>query len=340
MENQVEVTNPDLQALIAASKGGNLFTVNARSAVFGNTTLSNNVPILNVGSTGGHIDILNNFRWKNMGPATEVPYLIATEYELDFGSWTSNLATVLQSANALANNKNLDAYLKLYAGHTTGFNYTFPWLIKDGDNIRTISNTWDKSEGLFKGLVAGVKASNVLQRSVGTVTGAFTPAVGIEEIKEFKETNPEEITISFPLYNTKNVKDAYANYSFVALFTFQNLKTRTSFLTYIPPKLYTLDSYAFGGLYWPICYVSNLKIDSIGTGRVLNDISNYPIIVPEAYKVTITFKQLLANSSNIFAGNMGGEKVQVVGSGFDVVNQFDKGNTTPSSDDVDKSNPE
>ena len=102
------------------------------------------------------------------------------------------------------------------------------------------------------------------------------------------------------------------------MFTFQNLKNRTSFVTYIPPKIYSLDGLAFGGIYWPAAYVSNLDIESIGTTRYLYD-SGYNsqtggkgLLVPEAYKISITFKQLVADSSNIFSGTMGGTKVQVL----------------------------
>jgi hypothetical protein len=61
-------------------------------------------------------------------------------------------------------------------------------------------------------------------------------------------------------------------------------------------------------------YISNLKIDSIGTTRRMTDFSTFgptEIIIPEAYKITITFTDLVSPSANIFAGTLGGSKIEV-----------------------------
>ena len=100
------------------------------------------------------------------------------------------------------------------------------------------------------------------------------------------------------------------------MITFQNLKTRTSFLTYVPPCLYTIKTDGcVGGFNWPVAIVSNLEIESIGTTRVINEFVEANVLIPEAYKVSITFRQLLPTSSNIFLGSMGGETVDVIGTG-------------------------
>ena len=85
-------------------------------------------------------------------------------------------------------------------------------------------------------------------------------------------------------------------------------------MTYIPPKIYTVDTYSLGGVYMAAAYVSNFKIDSIGTTRKIKEFSFFgsnEVLMPEAYKVTITFRDLVSQSSNIFAGTMGGSKVEV-----------------------------
>jgi len=89
--------------------------------------------------------------------------------------------------------------------------------------------------------------------------------------------------------------------------------------TFIPPKLYTLESNALGGIYWPVAHISDLKIDSIGTTRNISDFSSQAILIPEAYKVTIVFKELLPQSSNIFDGSIGGRKIEVTGNFQDVL---------------------
>jgi hypothetical protein len=263
------------------------------------------------------VNIVDYHSWKISGSTDEVPVLWATELELDAGVWYQNLANIYNVVSDVKNQIDVDPYLAIYAASKTGFYYKFPWLLNDGSNIRTTSNTWGNMEGisdLLKGI--GGKMDGSLTKTIGAIAGGtvrtLSPGVGFEEIKEYKTTEPQSLTVTFPLYNTISIDKAYANFSFVQLFTFQNLKTRTSFMTFIPPKLYTLDSGSLGGTYIPISYVSNFKVDSIGTTRRISyEKKGNEILIPEAYKISITFQEILPQSSNIYAGAMGGKKVEV-----------------------------
>lgn len=268
----------------------------------------------------GLVDILNNHMWSNAGNVSEVPYIMATEYELQYGAWTQNIANAFTLAANIGNLKNTDPYLTLYAANQTGFSYAFPWLItSENSKIRSTSNNWTKAAGLTDLMQAGKSEENTKSGLGGALLagalGLVSPGVGIEDTYQYADTSLQEITIKFPLYNTIDTQTAFDNYCFVTLFNFQNLKNRTSFITYIPPKIYSLDAWAYGGIYWPAAYVSTFSIDSIGTTRYLTDYAGYingnALLVPEAYRVNITFKQLLADSANIFSGTMGGTKVQV-----------------------------
>lgn len=265
----------------------------------------------------GLIDILNNHTWSNGGNKDEVPSVVVTEFELDFGIWQQNLTNIYNVTQDFLNGRNVDTYLNLYAAKHTGFKYNLPWLVNNS-NIRSISNSWGNMSGGIADMLGGITKGGPLTNFLGAIAGAYVKTeaagVGFEEVQEYKQTNTQEITITFPLYNTTSIESAYLNYIFVQLFNFQNLKTRTSFMTFIPPKLYTVDSVALGGIYWPVAYVSNFSIDSIGTLRNLSEFSGFGtpnILIPEAYKVSITFKEILQQSSNIFAGTMGGQKVEV-----------------------------
>jgi len=266
------------------------------------------------------IDVINQLHWKNSGSADEVPYINAVEKELQYGMWAQNISRIFTFGENLINGEAQDPYQQLYAAKPTGFNYSFPWLVKNGDNIRSINNSWGEISSGIPQLLSklggkGNKLTDVLGGLAGGIVGAVSPGVGFEKIQEYKDTNQQEITVEFPLYNTASIQNAFDNYAFVSLFSFQNLKTRTSFMTFIPPKIYSLDSGNYGGVYWPLAYVSNFKIDSIGTTRNLSEFSQYTggvnLLIPEAYRVSITFKELLPQSSNIFAGTMGGYKVNV-----------------------------
>lgn len=276
----------------------------------------------------GNIDIIKNFRWKNniANNVDEVPYVILSEYSLKYGIWASNLATLLQQASTIATSQGYsDPYGSLYFGKATGFNYALPYLVKPGSSIRgDIKNTWSQLDNPTKDMLGALAAPlglrTPVENAVGRIQGAaqtvgnfVTPGYGAEKIWNYSGTAPKSITITFPLYNTFDEKSALDNFAFVSLIAIQNLKTRTSYLSYIPPKIYTVDSYALGGLFMPVAFVSDLQIHSIGTTRKISEYTSTSdaIIIPEAYKVSITLTELLPESSNIMVGALGGKKLSV-----------------------------
>jgi len=272
----------------------------------------------------GVVDVVNDMMWSNATISQEVPQVFVTEKELQFGTWTTNLLSILDQLTNLdsSKNNNIDSIVSLYAAQDTGFWYNFPYLIKSGDGIKRVANTWDKATGLLdyinKQAGGGGGKMDLTGAVMGAAIGSVTPGFGFEETLQYAGSNTQEITISFPLYNTISQEAAFKHFSFVNLFAFQNLKIRTSFMTYIPPKIYTVDGGSIGGIYMAAAYVSDFKIDSIGTTRRMADFSSFgprEILIPEAYKVTIVFKDLVSQSANIFAGSMGGSKIQVTNAG-------------------------
>lgn len=267
----------------------------------------------------GIVDVVNRMRWKNGGSTDEVPSVWVTEKELKYGVWTANLLQFLTQFGRVLNGQDVDSYLNLYAAEKTGFQYHFPLLLTNGNNIRTVRNQWVPANGIAKMLedkAGSGGGGDLLAAGIGALVGAYTPGFGYEETYQYDKTDTASLEVTFPLYNTFDLKSAFDHYSFVQLITFQNLKTRTSMLTFIPPKIYTVDTLSLGGIYMAAAYISELKIDSIGTTRRLSDFSPYgsqEILIPEAYKVSITFTDLVSQSSNIFAGTMGGSKIEVTG---------------------------
>lgn len=287
------------------------------------------------------VDVVEEMYWSNPSEnKEEVPSIFLREKELQYGAWATQLSTLLTTlgqgtaaaagavGSAIAgtsNLKNVDSYVQLYSAQETGFYYNIPWLLKSGDSLRNINNSWNSISGLGD-LIKNSNSNKKQEESglfgavaggvAGAVVGALTPGFGFEDTKQYESTTQNSVTVTFPLYNTIDVQTAYRHFCFTNLFTFQNLKTRTSLMTFIPPKIYEVDAYATGGLYMAAAYVSDLKIDSIGTTRAISD-SAYGgyILIPEAYKVSITFTDLLSQSSNVFAGVLGGTKVQVTNGG-------------------------
>lgn len=304
---------------IASSK---LYTVKKRNnqlPFFANYMTAVNE--LKPGSFGGNIDVVNKFRWSNsVSDKTEVPSITLTEYELAFGTWFTNLVRVAQGISNAVQKGTLDPYIPLYnVADTggTGFKYRLPYLLGDGGKIRDIKNQWSEFSGGINNMFDTGKDGdggffNKIGQGVGFAIGAISPGVGFEQLYEYKNTALETITVTFPLYNTISLEDAKLNFDFVNLITFQNLKSRTSFLTFVPPKIYTVQtSNCLGGLYWPVAIISNIAVESIGTTRELREFGGTPLLIPEAYKVSLSIMQLVPNSSNIFEGAIGGQKVNV-----------------------------
>ena len=300
----------------------NLYRVGSRNTNAAGLNLTAfSKPVTQLFPKSGPIDIANSFPWKNNGSTHEVPAIYAVEKELDYGVWARNLARLFSGAANLKNGILPDIYQNIYASNDTGFIYNFPWLMNNGDTMRSVSNSWGQTAGIddmVKSIAGnfvgkGSKIGNLLGTAAGAALGSIAAGVGFESVQEYKDTSAQTLNLTFPLYNTISLESAYDNYTFVQLFTFQNLKTRTSFMTFIPPKIYTLYSNGIGGLYWPVAYVSDFTINNIGTTRRLTDFSKYgsSIIIPEAYKISITFKELLPQSSNIFESTAGGNLVSV-----------------------------
>lgn len=282
----------------------------------------------------GIVNVLENMHWKNPGSNKEVPSVWVTERELLYGTWTTNLLQVWQQGQNILGGKNVDSYLQLYSAQKTGFAYNLPYLRGTGDNLRQVQNEWVRASGLtdlLKSMPGGGTGSEVVGALAGAVIGSVSPGVGMEETKQYGNTTPFSLEISFPLYNTISLESAFDHYSFVQLITFQNLKIRTSLLTFIPPKIYTVDTFSLGGVYMAAAYISNLKIDSIGTTRRMTDFSSYgptEILIPEAYRVSITFTDLVSPSANIFAGTLGGSKIEVTNVDPTIQNRIQQGANT------------
>lgn len=278
------------------------------------------------------INICDNFDWKNKGSTQEVPRIYAYERELTYGTYTTSLLSLVQSIGGTLNGiagdpkGGGDIYPQLYASEPTGFKYVFPHLLSN-NNLYSVNNNWQTITSgpqnmvnkLADGKSSGGTGEAMLEAGVSFAVGMATPGFGFDDVYNYSGTSPRTFNISFPLYNTFSIESAYNNYCFINLFIFQNLKTRTSLATYIPPKIYRLDyGETQGGIYSPVSIVQNLQVDCIGTTRRMIEFREFgvpEILMPEAYKVNITFMELVQNSSNIFAGSIGGDRIEVSDAG-------------------------
>lgn len=322
-----QISNYDALDVNTAFQGNSFFVAVPEQLNF---LGANSTPYLKLQRKGdGVVNVKDKMMWTTAFNTDEVPYVFATERELQYGSWTTQLASFLTQAGQFgasaadnSNLQNVDSFMQLYSSKPTGFTYCFPWLLKNGSNIRNISSSWANESGIGDVIKSFADSGDKGNAGLGAIAGslfgaavgAITPGFGFEGVKKFNDSQQQSLKLEFPLYNTRDLETAYSHYSFITLFTFQNLKTRTSLMTYIPPKIYEVDAYMFGGIYMSAAYVSDFTVDSIGTTRVMQDFSSFgagSVLMPEAYRVSITFTDLLSMSSNVFAGTMGGTKIKV-----------------------------
>jgi hypothetical protein len=286
-------------------------------------------PHVQPGSSGGSIDIIRDFRWKNNKTSgrsiSEVPSIMLTEYTLGYGKWQTKLSNLF---NNIINNTtgSTDPYGQLYSGLATKFVYKLPYLLKDGSTLKgKTDNTW--SEFKLEDIpLIGDTLSKASKLGEKIITG-----FGFENTGNYSETKKRSVVIEFPLYNTMDIGDTIKNYEFISLFGMQNLKIRTSFLTYIPPKIYSVESTGRGGVYMPAAYVSSYDVRSIGATREIQ-IGGNTHLIPEAYKVSITLTELIQESANIMQGSLGGSKTQLIGNYKGTMESIAKGPTEQVSE--------
>ena len=115
----------------------------------------NPTPYVNLKSTGKLVDVWGDMYWTTADDTEETPAIFVEEKVLQFGTWATQMANILTETNnviggnpAASNSHTTDTFLNLYAATPTGFSYNFPWLLKSGDNIRSITNGWSKSSDM------------------------------------------------------------------------------------------------------------------------------------------------------------------------------------------------
>ena len=205
----------------------------------------------------------------------------------------------------------LAPYDGLYFTENTGWTYNFPYFENTNNNIM---NAFGDLEGIGGATVAAV--TDVVQ-NFSQLYNLSKPGTYIEKTKMYKfEDGGDEITFEFPLINTGNATfdDVIKNWQLLFLLVYQNRPSRISRDIIEPSVLY--EVLIPGVKYTPFAYVSKLNIDFIGarrsmvlpipqltsTGRVFSLLNSsnegFETIIPDAYKVTITLKSLLAETRN------------------------------------------
>jgi len=245
----------------------------------------------------------------------------------------SKAATQVQSAigNTFADDNNytvnnspwLSPYRNLYLTDPTGWVYVLPYF---SNNQASQQNNFsdDGKTGVFSDAVLGTGA-----KAVNEAAGFFaslnspTQITYIERAKFYNyPTEGESITVEFPLINTGNVTydDVVKNWQFLFLLLYQNRPGKTGNNVVDQPVIYQVE--VPGTKFFPFCCIESINIEFIGSRRELaisiptsNSVTsnafsdtqavnsatgtrNIMAVIPDAYRVSITLKSMIANSKN------------------------------------------
>lgn len=226
-----------------------------------------------------------------------MPYVQMIEYYQEYGQILNGINNWAAKVEAGFR----DAYKGLYLGKATGNSYKIPFF----ENYHHgTSQNWQENQGGIGGKLAE------LGNMVENVGKAFLPSAGIVYPKSWAGTSENSFPIAFDLINTVNPEiDIPKNFKFLKTIVGQSLHTQEDVLTITPPCIYEV---LIPGIRWaPAAVISNLNIINKGTMTRTTQWG----IVPDAWGVTITIRELINESYNLFNAAVPGEGTPAAGVG-------------------------
>lgn len=297
------------------------------------------------------IDVVQDMAWTLNPPGSReqynnrIPYIHLTEYQQSTGQLVASLIyfyRVFQRLNAPnssaessgiinADNDPSEVYKLKYFGDETGFTYRLPYF---GPNHTKRSNTFGSDENPFSSLMDLSKdaasfpafllgkekkfstfsmlgkASALFSSGIALANQAMPGKIKFEYPQAWNDTSLESFSTSFDLFNTVDENHVSQNRRFCHLFSYQNTPSRRNFAIVDPPAIYSLS--IPGVINFPVCYVNDLTITNLGNTRMMY-IDGIDALIPEAYRINITFQSLLLPTRNIMLAVEKGQTVQSVG---------------------------
>jgi hypothetical protein len=297
------------------------------------------------------IDVVKDMSWTLTPPDSReqynnrIPYIHLTEYQQSTGQLVASLIyfyRVFQRLNApnspgflagisQADNDPSEVYKLKYFGDETGFTYRLPYF---GPQHTTRGNTFGSDENPFSSLLdlskdaaafpafllgkerkfsafSTIGKTSALFSTIVAVTNQAIPGkIKFEYPQAWNDTTLESFSTTFDLFNTMDENHVSQNRRFCHLISYQNTPSRRNFAIVDPPVIYSLS--VPGVINFPVCYVNSLNITNLGNTRMMY-IDGIESLIPEAYRINITFQSLLLPTRNIMLAVEKGQTVTSVG---------------------------
>lgn len=256
-------------------------------------------------------NIINNqtYKWTTTEGAylNEVPRLYAKSYTVKdneiLNALKSWVEAIKGSDGGISYYNNLHSVDKIPKDE-----WIFPYF---EDNVRSFTNEWGDSfvYSTGGGSMAGSQwASSVseLMKTAATTKAAFdlikdnltnayegAKAAGVlyEPPKFYQySANDNSVSVNFTLINTESEGDYKNNYALVKQLISDNRFSRESGMLTRPPVLWSVTVPGYRAIRWASC---DVDVSMVGK-RLMRD----KVIVPEGYKVSLTYKSLYTEPSN------------------------------------------
>lgn len=252
----------------------------------------------------------------------------------------------------------LAPYRNLYLTDPTGWVYILPYFNNGvASQTNAFTDSANTGSSLIQGPIEAVTAAATGFAGILASLNSPTQITYIEKTKFYNyPTEGQSITVEFPLINTGNVTydDVVRNWQFLFLLLYQNRPGKTAQNTVDQPVIYQAE--IPGTSFYPFCYIESLNIEFVGSRRELT--INIPsssstsssaggagqsvssstgstailAVIPDAYKVTITLKSMIADSKNFMQQIIGPNQIVQTGvsNGAGPVTSALGGNVAPS----------
>lgn len=247
----------------------------------------------------GSFNIVNNqqYKWTLVNGSyvtQEAPRIYAKTFKVD----QNQIVDAVKTWASLASRDGTNYYDKMHSAKLQD-TWVFPFF---SDEVRSFTNDWgDTYVGSTNGSqIAGSEfvgnaktlASNILA-TIGAANATLQNKPGsLFEPPKFYQyaTNDSAVTLEFSLINTDGPSDYKNNYDLVKKLITENRMTREGGFIAKPPVLWSVTIPGYRAIRWASC---NVDISLLGK-RVYKDNN----IIPEGYRVRLTFNSLYTEPSN------------------------------------------
>ena len=308
-------------------------------------------------SFNGNIDIISDSPWTKTpkGGRIEVPALNFKEFSITEGQMVASIiyyskiiqravgdSTDFKSAASGAyneftgNTSPSDLYKYKYIAEPTKFTYRVPFF-NSQKTSRSTSFGYEDNKSPFSSLsdlgssvVEGFGSKTLTERfgrkyrdiaaivpAVGGIISSLSQGkFGLENPQSWNDTDAGEYTAVFDLFNTGSVADIINNRNICHILAYQNSPSRRNFA--ITDSVCIYEVWAEDVFNFPAAYITNLQITNLGNTREMK-LDGRLRIVPEAYKISITFKSLLQYTRQIMGEFDAGNRVEAISTAEDFV---------------------